>query len=824
MTLTLERPVAEILTPLEMNIPASTRSVSQDIETACARVPPLWPLQNFVAVNPFVGLSDTPFVEACTLMRRTAHARLLMPAQHYRQPYQSGEIDDRDLVSALAQSGTQHFTVDALQAALRNGWDEDESGAIFTVADALDASLDTAWRAFMVDEISKWCSAYYDKGQASWRMPWRDQGLFAAWKNAALLDANPEMMGLKNFRQFVKTLPDSPQEVVEMALETLQIPQEGATDFLHREMLAMAGWSGYVQYLARENGLYGRDDDSLPQFLAILLAYEIALYQQHENPQFRTAWMHNLAQLNGEYSLAITPAYLWQLAAENAYQRRLLAKLAAHESETSAARPVVQSVFCIDVRSEVLRRALEKLSPNIETVGFAGFFGFPIEWVPFGQENGAVQCPVLLTPAFRIRQALAGATAEQTETALSKQLVEKRLGHSWNSFKTSAVSCFAFVETGGVLSGVKLVKDALGLKHHDDSHAHEMAPCLKDDGDSGMSLEAQIKVAAGALTNIGLTKNLARLVMICGHGSSTTNNPYGSGLDCGACGGHSGQANARVAAKVLNRAEVRAGIRELGIAIPDDTYFLAALHNTTTDDVSIFDTAHVPSTHRTELQQLQSWLKAASHQVRVERAPSLGLKDVPESEIDAQVRARSDDWAQTRPEWGLAGNAAYIAAPRERTRTLDLQGRSFLNNYDYQSDADGAKLELIMTAPMVVASWISWQYFASTVDNPHFGSGNKTIHNVVGTLGVWQGNCGDLQVGLPLQSVHDGHNWRHEPLRLSVLIEAPRDMMNAVIAKHEGVRDLLDNGWLHLIAIEDKGKSFARYCGNERWETMPPIS
>ena len=236
--------------------------------------------------------------------------------------------------------------------------------------------------------------------------------------------------------------------------------------------------------------------------------------------------------------------------------------------------------------------------------------------------------------------------------------------------------------------------------------------------------------------------------------------------------------------------------------------------------MSIFDPSLVLESHRADVHQLQSWLLAASHRVRVERAPNLGLGAVPEPEIDAQVRARSADWAQTRPEWGLAGNAAFIAAPRARTRALDLAGRSFLNNYDYQSDADGAKLEAIMTAPMVVASWISWQYFASTVDNRHFSSGNKTIHNVVGTLGVWQGNCGDLQVGLPLQSVHDGENWRHEPLRLSVLIEAPRATMNAVIAKHQGVRDLLDNGWLHLIAIEDDGQNFARYCGDLRWETI----
>ncbi len=53
---------------------------------------------------------------------------------------------------------------------------------------------------------------------------------------------------------------------------------------------------------------------------------------------------------------------------------------------------------------------------------------------------------------------------------------------------------------------------------------------------------------------------------------------------------------------------------------------------------------------------------------------------------------------------------------------------------------------------MVVASWINLQYYGSTVDNNLFGSGNKVINNVVGTFGVWQGNSGDLQTGLPAVS------------------------------------------------------------------------
>jgi len=125
-----------------------------------------------------------------------------------------------------------------------------------------------------------------------------------------------------------------------------------------------------------------------------------------------------------------------------------------------------------------------------------------------------------------------------------------------------------------------------------------------------------------------------------------------------------------------------------------------------------------------------------------------------------------------------------------------------------------------MTAPMVVTSWISLQYYASTVDNRVFGSGNKTLHNVVGTLGVFEGNGGDLRVGLPWQSVHDGENYQHEPVRLNVMIEAPRDAMTDVLAAHDDVRALCDNGWLHLLSMDDAGHITHRYAGDLTWEPL----
>jgi uncharacterized protein YbcC (UPF0753/DUF2309 family) len=129
-------------------------------------------------------------------------------------------------------------------------------------------------------------------------------------------------------------------------------------------------------------------------------------------------------------------------------------------------------------------------------------------------------------------------------------------------------------------------------------------------------------------------------------------------------------------------------------------------------------------------------------------------------------------------------------------------------------------LELILTAPVVVASWISLQYYGSTVDNRVFGSGNKALHNVVGALGVFEGNGGDLRTGLPWQSVHDGERLAHDPLRLNVVVEAPVAAINDVLRRHPQVRALVDNGWLHLWAMDDAGALSHRYAGELAWDPV----
>ncbi|MDX5366891.1 MAG: DUF2309 domain-containing protein, partial [Alphaproteobacteria bacterium] len=333
--------------------------------------------------------------------------------------------------------------------------------------------------------------------------------------------------------------------------------------------------------------------------------------------------------------------------------------------------------------------------------------------------------------------------------------------------------------------------------------------------DPALSLETKLAGAEMVLRAMFLTENYARLIVLAGHGASVVNNPHASALHCGACGGYSGEVNARLLASLLNDADVRQELAARGIDVPADTLFLAALHDTTTDDFTLYTDDNPSPSHEAAIASARSWLASAGQMARNERALRL-----PRANSGKAIPARSRDWSETRPEWALAGCKAFIAAPRRRTAGKSLAGRAFLHDYEWKQDRNFGVLELILTAPVVVASWISLQYYGSTVAPDVFGGGNKLLHNATGGIGVVEGNGGLLRAGLPWQSVHDGETFMHEPLRLSVCIEAPREAMSDILGRHPNVRALFDNGWLHLFALDEDGRMAWRYRGNLEWTAM----
>lgn len=772
-------------------------------DAAARAIPPVWPLASSVAVNPYLGQATETLAEVGARLGRVGGVPVTLPRAHYLALVDRGIITDADITAALeAQPGAARPTLAEVRRSLSAPVKPITPQP--TIADLAAQASGIDWPGILADRFGQWAAGYFDQGQALWAAP-RRRSAYEAWRQTATHDLTPEIAGLTGFAQFVSETPDTPEEARARSVTRLGLAKEMLDTYLHQLLFSLGGWAQVARYHLWQAELAGKTDQTITDMLAIRLLWEEALLAQYRD-QIAAAWdsvkTAHAQPVEVDPDLAINA--ILQEAWERAEQRGLAATFAAAAPMPQTKRPALQAAFCIDVRSEVFRRALEAVNPGIQTLGFAGFFGVTPAHKGFASDVEELRLPVLLNPGLSSSSQGEDATAEQTAR------FKARASRAWGRFKLAAVSSFAFVEAMGPIYAGKLVRDALNVA------SGPTGPALAPRFDPPLPLAAQIDAGETILRAMSLTTGFARLVILAGHGANVVNNPFASGLHCGACGGYAGDVNARLLAGLLNSDEVRKGLAGRGINIPEDTLFLGALHDTTTDNITLFSKDKAAPDHELDISLAVAWCDEAGIVTRSERALRL-----PRAEAAGDIALRSRDWAETRPEWALAGCKAFVAAPRHRTAGKSLAGRAFLHDYDWKKDSTFGVLELIMTAPVVVASWISLQYYGSTVAPETFGAGNKLLHNVTGGIGVVEGNGGTLRTGLPWQSVHEGESYAHDPLRLSVCIEAPREAMTAVLEKHDGVRALFDNRWLHLLALDENGRMAWRYAGGSKWEPVP---
>lgn len=666
-----------------------------------------------------------------------------------------------------------------------------------------------------INRISiKWLQVLLDEGQAAIEAPGKERGLFSAFRRLACWD---DVLGnVAHGAPTLKELPDSAQDCIEELLRRLEIPIDQAERFLTLILTTLFGWSANIcfraDWMAAEGGSECKLDDLKCQYLAMRLIIAYLVW-----PTAKDLLDWDVQQGQTETG-ASEGALRVMREREAGFRMSLLRELKQSSAkECGAHHPAdAQLVFCIDVRSEPLRHAIEQCG-SYQTFGFAGFFGVPLKVASCHKHDEYSSCPVLLKPQHeaRLQQSpnnnlsVMGAWGALARTARSV----------YQSLKYAFSTPFPLAEMLGVPALVSMVGRVVAP-----SLCPEMLErvALSSGADfpeictEAISLDDRVSLAESALRLMGLVDNFADVVVLCGHASRTTNNPFASSLDCGACGGRPGGPNASVLAGFLNQSEVRDALAERGVVIPSTCIFLSALHNTTTDSVNI----HRPQGLLPRQHQIVQELGHALDKVGNKLRHGKGLQRVvgKRSKPSALQACGSMDWSEVRPEWGLARNAGFIVGPRSLTKNIDLGGRCFLHSYEWSSDPESQHLRTIMTAPMIVAHWINMQYLFSTMDNVAYGAGSKITLNVTGKFGVMQGNGSDLMTGLPLQSVFvSDQDAYHEPLRLLVVIHAPRDRVATIIQEEDLVRNLVKNQWIHLVVIDPHEESHYSCDGDLNW-------
>lgn len=763
-------------------------NVEQSISQAAKVIPIYWPLKSMIAVNPLWDLREMPFANAVEYVKQYVDIKGCLQYDEYIKFYHQGLITNEDLKVAVQEWYGELVVTDndiaPLFAEEVLDYHREYNGSI-----RLYSSPEFAFRVQLLEFIS----GYFDDKQRAWYQTDNEYPLFISWRMHAKIEK-------KSSDAFLDDLPENIHQALEHLLLKLKIQPQDVVPFFSWVFTQLIGWSGLIKWVEqRPNNRLIKQKATLAELLLIwccLLYREKSFNFQSLKNQVVEKKKLSAINLAGETSVPTVLrdifiddlCFIWQRAYEVHYQQQLLNKLKQQKTIAEENQRIIsaQFIFCIDTRSEGIRRHLEK-NGKYETFGFAGFFGSLFSLKDNDSQEYTLQSPALVEPNIELK------VSRMTET-VSKKLSDLYKKASF-AFKENVFSPFAFFEMMGNVMALPLIGKTFAPVQYQQGKVRHKEDCIHKKIDNVFLAPDRIEVTVENLylflKTIGLIDNMAATVFVCGHQAQTENNPFQASFDCGACGGNSGAINAEVTCEILNNPQARELLVKRGVRFGLNTTFIPAYHNTTTDEFVIGEKylLSIPF-----YDQLKMDIDNALKSLKVERMSDLpGIND----DNDRHV-----NWAELIPEWGLANNMAMLIGPRQYSKQLNLNRRAFLHSYDFKNDTDGVLLSSILTAPVVVAHWINSQYYFSSTDREIYGSGNKAIHNIVAQVGVMEGNLSDLKIGLPIQSVFYRDQLVHQPLRLLIVIFAPHHLVTSVLNRLPHIKSLFDNQWLSLEIIE----------------------
>ena len=810
----------DVLEPMEVTSKSSTSLNNENFFDEKAIIhqlhhylPSQNPLKDFVHHNSLHSFQEFPFHEAIARSNEIMGYKGYLQLSEYKALYHKKKISDKaiDFVIASYPEIESSFK----EKLFSKEYDENTNQRVGKLREQWKSKMHINLDKEVFPILLRLISNYLDQGISIWHFPVVDKSFLEAIKHIE----NNSHESLFRTEKAKQLLFEDDLSITKL-LRLIVGKEECFEHYIFDQQFSHPGWSGMVAVLESDPELlFDKRKITLNDFIIVELLLELdVLYHKYDDLWSPIGYKSNLENYNlfeeiSEKEL-FTVYKIWQEAYEWTYYQEVLSGLSYAFKNQSPAKTDIsfQAFFCIDDREISLRQHLELVDEKCETFGTPGHFNIVAYYQPDKGKFLTKVCPAPLNPKHVLKEI-------HKDKKIKRDLHFSRKTHSmfWG---------FIYSQTLGFLSGLNLFKIMVSPNysagtnysfdhmHKDASIQIEYHPKKQKSKkyQEGFTVEEMADIVESILRTTGLTENFAQLVYFVGHGASSTNNPYYAGYGCGACSGRPGSANARAAAKMANRKDVRTILAQRGLKIPNETWFIGGLHDTTRDEIAFYNEGLIVDNLKKSHQENKAKFQQAlinNAKERARRFDNIPLK-LNKNKNYEQVKKRSLKLFEIRPEYNHATNTLFIVGRRKLTENLFLDRRAFLNSYDYKQDPSGDLLATILGAGAGVCAGINLEYYFSRVDNHRLGAGSKLPQNIVGLIGVANGVEGDLRTGLPYQMVEI-----HDPLRLMTVIEQQPEVVLQVLNNNPNVKQWYANGWMNLTVLNPTTGEFFNYKNEE---------